>query len=879
MYEEYLNFLTTHQSKEKNCITHTRIPERELNVRGGSYTIPEEDLAEFYDLYYDYVFVRKRQEFLTEKQPRDDCPLLVDLDFKFDASVEKRVWNSDHIDQIIQAYCEEIDNVFDISDSASYNVYVSERVAPRLEAEYTKDGIHAVFAFSCPRDVQMYIRERMMEREDIIEMFKSFNITNSIDDVFDVSISRGTTNWMLFGSRKPGTKAYEITRCYYVNDTQIEVRPFELTRETFESLLATNKKIPKYQIKEHMIDEIASYKSTPVQSPKSSTRQIIICDDAKAFIDANCPAESAEHYNTWFPECVKIIRQFGLDANGVPTDESRELVHYFSQKSTNKYRPKSVDEWLDRYNDTTYFETTVFPQPRLQPGVCHIKLQEEIAKQDNEKNDALQKRRNDFYKQLDIGIADIDYAKMFHSICPDKYFYSEQTEWWEIRENNRYYNTGKKIPIGITNMISRKLRELLEDQRKNLNPLDDKTKDRSNTLLKEYRRLGDRKPLENIASFLPELCMKEKEELDMKMDANTNLIAFNDCVYDIRTNQFRDILPSDYISKTTRYNMGDMKSNPTQRKKVIEIIESIFPDEDLREYLLKCSSLAFFTNRFEMLYMLTGTGGNGKGLLTSYLKACGGDYVYTAEQTFLTSIVKGGTANSSLAACDGVRIVLVSEPDNGEKSCYMNVEFVKSITGRDEISARFLFQNSKVFTPRFTTLLSCNNKPEIKKLDKGLLRRLSIHPFKCSFKSNPDPSNKYEKLGDSTLKDLKDDPAFIKEFMLYMIEYAHANKDAKDIEMPEPAKEAVNEYVDDNNHFKLWFETHFKKVSEPNEIDKDWRKIHSFTTGDVLKKFNQTDQRMTSQQLLGALTYNEIAIHKKDHQKWIRYYEYVENVE
>lgn len=535
----------------------------------------------------------------------------------------------------------------------------------------------------------------------------------------------------------------------------------------------------------------------------------------------------------------------------------------------------------DKNNNKSIFEGIKF---RKEGGLTQATLWNWLKQDNKSLFEALQKRRRDFYKQLDMGVADIEYAKMFYSVRPDRYFYSEQSEWWEIRENNRYYNTGKKIPIGITNVISDVLREIIEDQRKNLNPLDEKTKDRSATLLKEYRRLGDRKPLENIASFLPKLCLVEKEELDEKMDANTNLIAFKDCVYDLKTSQYRQILPSDFISKTTRYNMGDRKSNPEQRKKVIAIIESIFPDLPLREYFIKCACLSFFTNRFEMLHILSGTGGNGKGILTSYLKACGGDYVIQAEQTFLTSVVKSGVANSCLAQTEGTRIVLVSEPDNGEKGCYMNTDFMKAISGRDPIQARMLFQNSKEFLPRFTVFLSCNNKPEIRKLDKGLFRRLSIHPFLCSYKSNPDPSNKYEKKGDSTLKDLKDDPAFVKEFMLYMIENAQKYKDLDSIEMPELAKEAVDDYVADNNHFKVWFDAHFKKQSEPQDKKgeelKAWKTEHTFSTGDLLKKYNsQTGSRLTPPHLILALTYNEIQITRTGGQRWVKYYEYTEDVE
>jgi len=496
----------------------------------------------------------------------------------------------------------------------------------------------------------------------------------------------------------------------------------------------------------------------------------------------------------------------------------------------------------------------------------------------------LQQKRRDFYKTLDFGISDKDYAEMFYAQMPDRYFYSDASKWWECRPSTgRYYNTGKNIPIGITSVISNVLRDILETQRKALNPLDEKTKERSEAILKEYRRLGDRRPLENIASFLDKLCLVEADEFDKKMNANTNLIAFKDCVYDLKTNKFRQTLPSDYVSKTTKYNMGDHKSNPEQRAKVLALLETIFPDEPQKEYFLKATALAFFTNRFEMMHMLTGSGGNGKGVLTSFIKAAGGDYVFTAEPTFLTSIVKGGTANSTLASCEGVRIVLVSEPNNGEKSCYFNEEFIKQVTGRDEICARFLFANVRTFDPLFTILLSCNAKPEIRKLDKALLRRLSIHPFLCSFKSNPDGS-RYEKQGDSTIKDLKDDPAFIKEFMLLLLEIAYENRKVKVLEMPEMSKQAVNEYVEDNNSFKKWFEKRYKKISEPAGLKKDesqkWCKANQHKPSDILRQFNQeTESRWTAQMLQNALRFNEIKIWKSKGYDYLRYYEEKEDVE
>ena len=62
--------------------THTRIGDSSLGVSGGTYFIPENKYTEFYKLYVNKVFINKKQEYLTEKQP-EIGPLLIDLDFRY----------------------------------------------------------------------------------------------------------------------------------------------------------------------------------------------------------------------------------------------------------------------------------------------------------------------------------------------------------------------------------------------------------------------------------------------------------------------------------------------------------------------------------------------------------------------------------------------------------------------------------------------------------------------------------------------------------------------------------------------------------------------------------------------------------------------------
>ena len=499
-------------------------------------------------------------------------------------------------------------------------------------------------------------------------------------------------------------------------------------------------------------------------------------------------------------------------------------------------------------------------------------------KQDNRALfDALQKRRTDFYKMIDLGIADIDYAKMFYNAKPKRYFYSKKSFWWELDRNNRYINeTDRTEPPSMVNCVSETLRELLEEQRKNLNPLDEKTQQRSKTLLGEYLKVGSAKTTAGIIKYLKDLfCVPDFDKL---IDAKTNLLAFNDKVFDIETGEFRNITPADYISKSCGYDVGDAKISPEKEKLVDKILDDIFPEASGRKYFLLCASLAFFTNRFEKLYILSGSGGNGKGILSSYITQAGGEYVLNAEQQFLTSIYKGSQANSCLASCEGKRIVFVSEPDNGERNSFLNIDFVKMITGRDKISARYLNKNIKEFESLFTTFLSCNTKPEIRKLDKGILRRLSIHPFVCEFRENPNPLNKLEKMLDNRLKEYKNDAEFIKTFMLMLLKVAYLNKDIDSIEMPVEAKDAVNEYIEENNMFKVWFEANYTRVSLPDELktkdEKDlWRETHSHKTSFILKEFNRdNDSRWDAKQMIQAIQFNNYYMKTVKGYKTLFYY-------
>ena len=152
-YEDLNEFLAKHSTKnnkENTSYTHTRIPDKALNIYPGSYTIPNEELSTFYSLYYTKIFEKKQNEYLTERQLDTGGPMAVDFDFRYNHSVTKRQHNREHIDDMVCEYLTYIKDCYTILPNVPFYIYIFEKPnVNRLEdGSLTKDGIHMVIGLS-----------------------------------------------------------------------------------------------------------------------------------------------------------------------------------------------------------------------------------------------------------------------------------------------------------------------------------------------------------------------------------------------------------------------------------------------------------------------------------------------------------------------------------------------------------------------------------------------------------------------------------------------------------------------------------------------------------------------------------------------------------
>ena len=127
-FSNYLSSYSISKLKDKSVpITNTRIGDKDSNVYGGSYSIQDEKYQEFLNKYYDFVFDKKGKEYLTEKQLDENCPILVDIDFRYSYEVGERQHTTEHIIDLLQLYLEDLKKLVIFDDNITFPIYILEK--------------------------------------------------------------------------------------------------------------------------------------------------------------------------------------------------------------------------------------------------------------------------------------------------------------------------------------------------------------------------------------------------------------------------------------------------------------------------------------------------------------------------------------------------------------------------------------------------------------------------------------------------------------------------------------------------------------------------------------------------------------------------------
>jgi P4 family phage/plasmid primase-like protien len=220
-------------------------------------------------------------------------------------------------------------------------------------------------------------------------------------------------------------------------------------------------------------------------------------------------------------------------------------------------------------------------------------------------------------------------------------------------------------------------------------------------------------------------------------DNKPNHFAFDNCVYDTNTMATRPIQPDDYIVTTTGYDFVSERDFEAERE-VMAFIYSLFENQELTDYLLNLLATTICgTRRHHIFLIMTGTGSNGKTQLQQLLAKAFGNGRYFCPirgQIYHQLAASADSACPGLMAIKGKRIVVTDEIPASNK---LEESVVKQFTGGSEVSGRALYGAEQSFRPQALFMLSCNEIPEFKGIDGGLMRRLRVLPFVMQFVDHP----------------------------------------------------------------------------------------------------------------------------------------------
>jgi putative DNA primase/helicase len=192
---------------------------------------------------------------------------------------------------------------------------------------------------------------------------------------------------------------------------------------------------------------------------------------------------------------------------------------------------------------------------------------------------------------------------------------------------------------------------------------------------------------------------------------------------DLRTGALMDAQPDHYITKTTAIAPAETADCPLWLQFLREATNN---DQALIDFLQQFAgySLTGDTKEHALLFIYGG-GGNGKSVFQNTIAGIMADYATVAAMdTFVSS--SSDKHPTDLAKLRGARLVAASETEEGRAWAESRI---KTMTGGDKVSARFMRQDFFEFMPQFKLLLIGNVQPSLRNVDDAARRRFNIVPF------------------------------------------------------------------------------------------------------------------------------------------------------
>jgi putative DNA primase/helicase len=206
------------------------------------------------------------------------------------------------------------------------------------------------------------------------------------------------------------------------------------------------------------------------------------------------------------------------------------------------------------------------------------------------------------------------------------------------------------------------------------------------------------------------------------LDRDHFLFACENGTIELETGELRSHDRADRITKLSPVTYDPEATCPLW----LSFLDRVFAsDQALVDFLKRAVgySLTGDTSA-QVLFLLWGSGANGKTTAIETLRALLGDYgQQTPAETFLE---RRDSIPNDVARLRGARLAAAVETPESRR---LNETMVKRMTGGDTMAARFMRGEWFEFRPLFKVWLATNHLPIVRGTDEAIWRRIRLIPF------------------------------------------------------------------------------------------------------------------------------------------------------
>jgi len=797
-----IDFLNVMKSLKDSAFTHTSITEP-----AGSFYIKSEDTKSFYDLYKNSM-KSGGNLYLTEKHS-DISPVLIDFDFRFPLDVIERKYTIQMIEKVVTMYIEEITKYVEVPEKVEVYIMEKEAPLPIEKKNLVKDGIHIVITNIVTRpSVQYVVRTNLLE--PFGKVLEEMPITNTIEDVFDEQVIE-KNNWQMYGSKKPATEAYRVTHHWSVSEQVITENDILEEDSDYVEILSIRNKFIENTVKQELKSEVNKIDKILKQAEYKKDQKKQIYNKIIQTNETNFRPSCEEL--TLVKKLIKILAKKRGDnyADWIRLGWCLRNIHIELLNEWDEFSKQS-EKYVRGCCDLLWF--------RMKEGGLGIGTLHMWAKTDNPvQYDVIisEDLSGLIYKSLSLTDYDIALVicKMFRHrfrCASHKHhtWYEYENHGW--REKERGYTLFYiEIP---TKLFNEYMKLIGVESNKALQTTCEREKDVCAKNIESLNKIA--KKFKNT-SFVKDKMYKEcsglfyEPKFEDKLDSNPKLLGFENGVYDLDNDEFREGRPEDYISLSTGINYIEYDVDNPYLEDIEFFMKKVLVNDNVREYVWTLfASILDGSNRDEKFHIWTGSGSNGKSKIVELFQYTIGEYACIFNVSLLTQKrVSSNSTNSELAIAKGKRFAILQEPEENER---INVGLMKELTGGDQIQCRCLFKEPIRYKPMFKMILTCNHMPSIPPDDGGTWRRVRRVEYTSKFVDTPNPNVETEFKIDRELGYKFE--LWKETFMVMLLQQYKKYKKVGKITEPKEIMEYTNEYQRKNDVFAEFCEEYIEQDSD-----------------------------------------------------------------